>query len=225
MARNKKTRPEWFKFWRRNRQQLDSELLSMESRGRIFTNMMRYFDEGDAADLVEMSPLESYAFNGLKTNIDDAFADWKETSEKATENINKRWHPDNCDTTVYDGIPQYTDDTEDRSKKKEERRQRTEEIRQNTRKRENIFSDFAGEDAELLEALRSFEEMRKKIKKPLSDRAKEITLSKLQTFQRNQWIPILEQSVFNSWQGLFPLKTEKQTDNIFLQILEEEAAK
>lgn len=136
MARNKEGRPEWFKFWRRNRQQLDSDLLSMESRGRIFTNMMRYFDEGETADLVEMSQLESYAFNGLKTNIDDAFIDWKETSEKATANINKRWHPDKDNTAEYGGIPLYTDDTEDRSKKKEGRGQKTEDRGQKSEDRE-----------------------------------------------------------------------------------------
>ena len=85
----------------------------------------------------------------------------------------------------------------------------------------DVFADFAGDDSELLQALRSFEEMRKKIKKPLSDRAKELTISKLQSFPSAQWIAILNQSVFNSWQGLFPLKSEKQTDNIFLEMLNE----
>ena len=87
--------------------------------------------------------------------------------------------------------------------------------------RRDVFADFAGDDAELLDALRSFEEMRKKIKKPLSDRAKELAVSKLQGFPCDQWVAILNQSVFNSWQGLFPLKSEKKTDNIFLEMLNE----
>ena len=44
MSKNKDQRPQWFKFWRRNRGMLDVETLSMEARGRIFTNIMRYFD-------------------------------------------------------------------------------------------------------------------------------------------------------------------------------------
>ena len=142
----------------------------------------------------------------------------------ATANINKRWHPDKGDTTVYEGIPSYTNDTEYRRQKKEDRGQKKED-RGPTSGRVDVFADFAGEDAELLEALRSFEEMRKKIKKPLTERAKRMTLEKLQTFPRGQWLAILNQSVFHSWQDLYSLKTEKQTDNIFLQILQEEAAK
>ncbi|MBQ1771025.1 MAG: hypothetical protein II000_03625 [Clostridia bacterium] len=125
MARKKSDRPEWFKFWRRNRQQLDIELLSMESRGRIFTNMMRYFDTGEL-DLVELSPLESMAFNVLKVNVDDSFDEWKEKSEKATASINERWHKSD-DTEVYERIPANTKYTEDRGKKIEDRGQKIED--------------------------------------------------------------------------------------------------
>ena len=78
-----------------------------------------------------------------------------------------------------------------------------------TRTREDIFSEFAGEDTELLEALRDYEEMRNKTRHRMTDKARKMALSKLQNFPRDQWIPILNQSVFNSWQGLFPLKKEK----------------
>ena len=47
--------------------------------------------------------------------------------------------------------------------------------------------------------------MRTRIKHPLSDRAKAMLVSKLQTFPRDQWIAILDQSIFHSWQGIFPL--------------------
>lgn len=126
MARKKSERPEWFKFWRRNRQQLDIDLLSMESRGKIFTNMMRYFDSGEL-ELVEMTPIETLAFNMVKGNIDESFTEWKEKSEKATDSINARWHKQDYDTTVYDGIPPYTEYTEDRGQKQEDRGQKQEE--------------------------------------------------------------------------------------------------
>lgn len=90
MAKHKSTRPEWFKFWRRNRAQLDIEQLSMESRGKIFTNMMRYFDQ--CSELLEMNAIETLAFNILKVNIDDSIAEYAETSRKNRDNVNKRWH-------------------------------------------------------------------------------------------------------------------------------------
>ena len=89
--------------------------------------------------------------------------------------------------------------------------------------RQDVFAEFAGDDAELLQALRAFEEMRRRIRKPLSGRAKELALSKLETFQREQWVSILNQSVFNSWQGLFPLKEKEtgRTTNPFLQMIQD----
>lgn len=94
----------------------------------------------------------------------------------------------------------------------------------NTRVREDAFSAFCGDDTELLKALRDFEEMRKKIKKPLSDRARELLLKKLQEFPQTEWVEIINQSVFHSWQGIFPLDKKRKrddTNNIFLQIAEE----
>lgn len=57
----------------------------------------------------------------------------------------------------------------------------------------------------------AFEEMRKKIHKPLTDNARRYTirdLNKLTTEPAVQ-IAILEQSIQRGWQGVFPLKTDK----------------
>jgi len=79
-----------------------------------------------------------------------------------------------------------------------------------TRRREDVFAEFAAADSDLLKALRDFEAMRKQIDKPLTDRAKGMIVTKLKTFPRDQWIPILEQSILHCWQGVFPLKDAPQ---------------
>lgn len=63
------------------------------------------------------------------------------------------------------------------------------------------------------ETWRQFVEMRKKIKKPMTDKAKELILAKLNKMasSESEKIAILNQSIMNSWQGVFPLK---DTDNI-----------
>ena len=61
-------------------------------------------------------------------------------------------------------------------------------------------------------ALRDFEEMRKKIRKPLTDRAKVLLLEKLEQLapaDEEKQIKILNQSTMNSWQGVFPLSEDK----------------
>ncbi len=117
----KSERPEWFKFWRRNRQMLDIDQLSMESRGRIFTNMMRYFDSGED-ELLSLDTLESAMFNVLKINVDNSFSDFEETSQKNRENALKRWN-----ATASDRIRSNAIDAEDRGKKIEDRRENTED--------------------------------------------------------------------------------------------------
>lgn len=67
------------------------------------------------------------------------------------------------------------------------------------------------------DALHGFEEMRRKMHKPLTDRAKRLTLGKLEKMapgNEEMQIAILDQSVERGWQGVFPLKPEwKQERN------------
>ena len=89
----------------------------------------------------------------------------------------------------------------------------------------DTFAKFAGEDKELLAALREFESMRNRIKKPMTDGAKKRLLSKLEKLPRKQWIPVLNQSVDHCWQDIYLLdngKGNKKTNNIFLEIMEDE---
>lgn len=85
------------------------------------------------------------------------------------------------------------------------------ETRKEPKKKRDAFEEFAAVDKELLKALRDFEQMRIKIKKPLTERAKEMLIEKLKTFPPDHWVRILEQSVMHDWQGIFELKGEKQT--------------
>ena len=59
----------------------------------------------------------------------------------------------------------------------------------------------------LAEALKGFEAMRKKIKKPLTDRAKKMLLKRLQLLSNDEetQIKILNQSEFYCWQNVYHL--------------------
>ena len=56
--------------------------------------------------------------------------------------------------------------------------------------------------------LSDFIEMRKEIKKPLSQKGYGLLMKKLKELAKNEpdQIKILENSIMNSWQGIFPLK-------------------
>ena len=77
-------------------------------------------------------------------------------------------------------------------------------------KEDNISLDIP---AELSESWNAFLEMRKQIKKPMTDNAKSLAYAKLMKLSNgNLQIAnaILQESVINSWQGLFPLKEVNQ---------------
>lgn len=73
-------------------------------------------------------------------------------------------------------------------------------------------------DESLNQAFLDYLEMRKQIKKPMTDRAIKLVIKKLEelsalpfsnSMDNDLAIQILNQSVMNSWQGLFPLKKQK----------------
>lgn len=67
-------------------------------------------------------------------------------------------------------------------------------------------------------ALNDFAEMRKKMRKPLTDRALALTLSELEKLapgDDEKKIAILNQSIQRCWQGVFPLKDEHKTTSRF----------
>ena len=71
-----------------------------------------------------------------------------------------------------------------------------------------IYSD----SPELNEAILSFMEHRKSIKKPMSDRSVSLLIGKLNKMSNSitEQIEILNQSILNGWQGIFPLKKESE---------------
>lgn len=62
----------------------------------------------------------------------------------------------------------------------------------------------------LRNTLKEFLKMRKSIKKPMTDRAMTLLINKLDKLgsNDNEKIEILNQSIFNSWQGIFELKNK-----------------
>lgn len=58
----------------------------------------------------------------------------------------------------------------------------------------------------------AFVEMRQKIRKPMTDKAKSLTVSKLDSLRRAGHPPdeVLKQSVMNSWQGVFPVRDRER---------------
>ena len=77
----------------------------------------------------------------------------------------------------------------------------------------SLFEKFSGTNQELLSALKEWHGMRKKMKKPLTERAAELNLKDLQKLSGGDerlMVPIVLQSIKRGWQGFYALK-EAQT--------------
>lgn len=76
----------------------------------------------------------------------------------------------------------------------------------------SLFEKFSGDNQELLSALKEWQEMRKRMKKPLTEKAAELNLKDLQKLSggdERQMAAIVLQSIKHGWQGFYVLKEAK----------------
>lgn len=94
-----------------------------------------------------------------------------------------------------------TDKEEDKEKEEDKKEDKKK------KKKHKTYSD----DPELNQAILAFMEFRKSIKKPMTDHAVDLLISKLNgmTSYIPEQIEIINQSIVNGWQGVFPLKNEQ----------------
>ena len=99
---------------------------------------------------------------------------------------------------------------------KEKKRKRKENNKKEKDTGLDKIIDSYTQDKELINTIRDFLKMRKAIKKPMTDRALNIMLKKLSVFSENTetQIKILENSIENSWQGIFQLKENNMQRSI-----------
>ena len=145
--------------------------------------------------------------NGVYTQIDDG------CQEVAG------WLPDGCQTVTADKYSIDKNSIEEKSidNKKNKKEKKSTEID------DLINSNFT--DEELKNTVYEFLKMRKAIKKPLTTRGLELMIKKLYkiTTNVNEQIEILNNSIMNNWQGIFPLKNEEKKNGMddFKQMWEE----
>lgn len=85
----------------------------------------------------------------------------------------------------------------------------------NEKNEKNNRTDYFPNDEELNQTFLDYINMRKQIKKPMSSKAITLAMNKLESLSggdNEKAIKILNQSIFNSWQGLFELKEPKQKE-------------
>lgn len=127
------------------------------------------------------------------------------------ENTIKSPCPKNSDTVKRDTVFSYTEnkDTKINSLNKNSINKNS-SINKKETALDKLIKDYT-DNEDLKETLIDFIKMRKAIKSPVTDRALKVILNKLDQLasEDKTKIGILEQSIINSWKGVFPLKQDK----------------
>lgn len=142
--------------------------------------------------------------------------EWDETSE----------------TTSTPTINQQTDNKQATNKQQHRKKDKNEKNVENGKNKKKEGADapvavYYLLDAKLDQAIRDFINFRKKIKAPMTERAIDLMMRKLDgmTQDNNEKIAILEQSIMNGWKSVYPLKQEdRQKEKSFYEITQEIAA-
>ena len=191
------------------------EALGDAERGRLMTAMLEYSLRGAAGDL---SGNEKYIWPLVKAQIDRDAHQYKEKCEANASNGKKGGRPKSQkNQTVFSETEENrtvfskTEKSQGEGKGKGKDKGKG-EIPPSGPPAGDAFAAFAEGNPQLSSALDAFAEMRKKLRKPLTERAKELTVADLKKLSANpeDWIEILNQSVKHSWQGVFPLKGKPQ---------------
>lgn len=190
------------------------------ARGRLLLAIMQYAN-GEEPD--ELTGAERIAFIVIKSQIDRDADAYEANAKKQSENGKKGGRPKK--PTAFSENPKNPplfsethqkpkkpekekEEEKDKEKDKEEEKDKD----KNARARDaDAFTAFAAGDGDLLAVLKDFEKMRKSIRKPMTDRAKQLLVTKLKNeFPPEQWKSVLEQSIVKCWQDIYPLKEREQ---------------
>ena len=177
------------------------EPLSDAERGRLFTALLEYGRTGVAPQL---GGNERFLLEAESSTF----------SEAGKKGAKARWQGYKKDSLDSQAKPGYKNDGLD-GKEKDKDKDKEEDKDKNIPSKSpqgDLFVDFAGEDRELLEALREFEAMRKAIKKPMTGQAKKNLVGKLQRFsepyhaKQRYMVECLHESILNDWHSVYELK-------------------
>lgn len=197
------------------------EELGDAERGRLFTAMLKYAETGAAPDF---RGNERFIWPVAKLQIDRMAAECEGRAKTSRENGSKGGRPKKTQGNPKNPVGfSKTQKSQDKDNDKDK-----ENIPSGNNTPPTPPMGRVDVPESLIENWNGFCEMRKKIKKPLTDRAAKMILNELERLapgDNHTKGLILDQSVKRCWQDVYPLKGDKSaggTDNVFLQMLQEE---
>lgn len=185
------------------------ELLNDAECGRLFKACLIYSKTGEVP---ELRGNERFVFPTLREAIDRDAEQYQARCEKNSANAKLR----------YERMQSQTNASE-RKRTAAKRANNNININNNSNV-SSLRSETYSDDPALNDAICGFIRFRAGIKKPMTDYAVKLLLAKLDKMTSNNAdkIAILNNSIVNGWQGVFPLRDDKKGGNVFLDLAREE---
>lgn len=135
----------------------------------------------------------------------------QESTQSGTKIIVNKWEEYQCS----DGLSDTQNDKQSDTRPTQKRHTTDTPIRKKEEKERKEYL-YKGYSDSFVEAMNAFKEMRKAIKKPLTERAEKMILDRLSELATNEYqqIEIINQSTINSWQNVYPLKVDSKRKDI-----------
>lgn len=153
------------------------------------------------------TPNGDWDSNVYKVNLDELFKYLEVVVNKDNVVFNKDYLVFDKDNGSISEIPQVVVENDTKNTNKNTNIENKKEKETSIDKIINSYT----ENLDLRNTLKEFLKMRKSLKKPMTDKAMKLLINKLDKLgsNDNEKIEILNQSIFNSWQGVFELKNKE----------------
>ena len=187
-----------------SQRQIDTALKKLEDKGFIKTGNYNQlpFDRTKWYALTE---------KGHETSILDGIDEGKLTIVRSeTEDSNSQtcemYNSQNCEMTIHKNVKAIPDINTDKNSDNNTKKERKKKESKKTTNYDSIINESI-QDESVKKEIYEFIKMRKLIKKPMTDRALKGLISKLNELSSNpvDQAKILERSVINDWQSVYPL--------------------
>lgn len=190
-----------------------SRIKDPQVRCEAYDVICRYALLGEEPDLDALPDAAAIAFEGARPNLDASArkaAAGKSGGEKSKNSeANSKQAQASCKQTQAKRKQTEAKRKQEKEQEKEKEKDK-EQMLYNPPKspQGDAFVLFSDGNKELLTALHDFASMRKKTNRPLTDRAKQMLLSKLKKLSSDPAVQakILDQSTYHGWQDVYELK-------------------
>ena len=197
----------------------ETQDLSDAEKGRLMDAIMELISDGVPENRFKGN--ERFVFRSFEGSVEQQFAEYSKNVENGRKGGRKpsetQANPE--EPTETQTNPNEPSGTQRKANRRTEelKNRRTEELKNTTPYNlplGDAFVDFAGDNTALLEALRAFEESRKKNRKPMTARAKELLIGELVKCPPEDWLQMLDNATLHGWQSVYPLKKEEKAEAI-----------